>query len=366
MGGRIRSIKPELPQSASLGRVTREARLLFVQLFTVCDDDGRGKASSRLLASTLYPYDDGEEGREVTKPSDIERWLLELMRERCIVLYDVGDNRYFKIIKWLEHQKIDKPSKPKFPGPDDPSATLFDDASRALAKPREETPRKGEDKDKDREGDGVLLPRATPALETSGAAAPASPAQPLRVVSRETDKPSGNSVTGNPTAAADPLAPVIQRLSDKVVELFAWDRERARVNGYIGDFALLREWLTTQKLTEQEILSAFADIAARKGTLEGSPWGYLTKVVPNVIERLRTAARQSGGASRLADDGDYVPLTRRNGHTDAEWRAKLRLWQRDSRRWNERNDGYPPDDERTRVPKDLLEEFGIVGPVAAA
>jgi hypothetical protein len=55
--GRIRTIKPEFPQSESVGRLSRDARLLFIQLWTVCDDSGRARGSSRMLASLLYPYD---------------------------------------------------------------------------------------------------------------------------------------------------------------------------------------------------------------------------------------------------------------------------------------------------------------------
>ena len=47
---RIRTIKPEFPQSESMGRVSRDARLLFVQLWCICDDHGRTRAASRMLA----------------------------------------------------------------------------------------------------------------------------------------------------------------------------------------------------------------------------------------------------------------------------------------------------------------------------
>jgi hypothetical protein len=48
--GRIRTIKPEFPQSESMDRVSREARLLFVLLWTVADDAGRLRTAPRLLA----------------------------------------------------------------------------------------------------------------------------------------------------------------------------------------------------------------------------------------------------------------------------------------------------------------------------
>lgn len=111
---RIRTIKPELPQSESLGRVSREARLLFIMLFTICDDAGRTRAASRLLASLLYPYDDDA-------PSMIPAWLDELERERCINRYEVDGAHYLEIPKWLEHQKIDRPSASKLPAPREPS-----------------------------------------------------------------------------------------------------------------------------------------------------------------------------------------------------------------------------------------------------
>lgn len=115
--GRIRTIKPEFPQSETIGRLSRDARLLFVQLWTFVDDSGRARASSRLLASALYPYDDDA-------PKLMDRWLAELEREGCIRRYTVEGNRYLDIPNWLKHQKIDRPSASRFPA--------FDEGSRAL------------------------------------------------------------------------------------------------------------------------------------------------------------------------------------------------------------------------------------------
>jgi hypothetical protein len=56
--GRIRTIKPEFPQSESLARVSRDARLCFVALWTICDDAGRARGNGRMLASLLFPYDE--------------------------------------------------------------------------------------------------------------------------------------------------------------------------------------------------------------------------------------------------------------------------------------------------------------------
>lgn len=109
---RIRSIKPEFWESESLGRVSREARLLFIGLFSCCDDLGRARASSRLLASRLYPYDDDAFKK-------LPGWIAELEKQGCIRLYQVEGEAYLDIPKWRNHQKIDKPSSSKLPSFDD-------------------------------------------------------------------------------------------------------------------------------------------------------------------------------------------------------------------------------------------------------
>src|SRR5690348_10531613 len=115
MAARIRTIKPEIPQSESFGRLSRDARLCFVLLWTICDDAGRARASSRLLASLLFPYDDGEDGHQRTTAADVERWLIELEGEDSIRRYQVDGDQYIQVTNWLKHQKIDKPTASRLP-----------------------------------------------------------------------------------------------------------------------------------------------------------------------------------------------------------------------------------------------------------
>jgi len=105
---RIRTIKPEFQNSESMGRVSRDARLLFIELWTFADDLGRARAASRMLASVLFPYDDDA-------PDLIEGWLTELERENCIRRYEVEGTTYLEIVNWQQHQKIDHPSQSKLP-----------------------------------------------------------------------------------------------------------------------------------------------------------------------------------------------------------------------------------------------------------
>jgi hypothetical protein len=122
--GRIRTIKPEFPQSESMGRVSRESRLLFLLLFTVADDSGRLRGNSRMLASLLFPYDE-DAGRL------IDGWMGELEREGCIRRYKHNGDNYLEVNNWLKHQKIDKPTPSKLPAFDE-SSRVFEESSRIL------------------------------------------------------------------------------------------------------------------------------------------------------------------------------------------------------------------------------------------
>lgn len=115
--GRIRTIKPEFPQSETIGQLSREARLLFVQIWTIADDAGRARAAPRMLSGLLYPYD-----------GDIadllEGWLAELETFGCIRRYTSTGGSYLDIPGWLTHQKIDRPSKSRLPGFVEPSTNI--------------------------------------------------------------------------------------------------------------------------------------------------------------------------------------------------------------------------------------------------
>jgi len=131
---RIRTIKPEFPQSESMGRVSRDARLCFIQLWTLADDEGRLRGNSLMLASLLFPYDDDA-------PSLIDGWLAELEEQASIRRYQIDGTNYVQVIEWTKHQKIDKPSPSKIPPiPADfesTAKTSFDGSSIILSKARE-------------------------------------------------------------------------------------------------------------------------------------------------------------------------------------------------------------------------------------
>lgn len=94
---RTRTIKPGFFRSESLKDCSVEARLTFAGLWTEADDEGRGDATPRLLATALWPWDD---------PTDdmVRGWLHELADTGHIVLYQHRNKRLYQIINWSDHQ----------------------------------------------------------------------------------------------------------------------------------------------------------------------------------------------------------------------------------------------------------------------
>lgn len=172
---RIRTIKPEFPQSESMGRVSRDARLLFVMLWTISDDLGRARAASRMLASLLFPYDEDA-------PKLLSQWLAELAREHCIKLYSVDGNSYLQIEKWTTHQKIDKPSASKLPAP---PITSSRERSRIKTKTLEASPPSRE------ASSGDLVPRTKdlgPSISADKSASTPKPKKSLNGSTRDFDE----------------------------------------------------------------------------------------------------------------------------------------------------------------------------------
>ena len=140
---RIRTVKPEFWSSESVGRLTRDARLLFIAIWNLADDSGRLRGALPYLAGAAFPYD--EDARDL-----IGDWLDQLIGAGCVRRYVGPDgNVYLDVPKWKLHQRIDKPSISKIPEFPEPSRS----PPGALLEPsRMEGEGEGEGKGGEREG----------------------------------------------------------------------------------------------------------------------------------------------------------------------------------------------------------------------
>lgn len=107
---RIRTIKPEMWADEKIGDLSHGARLLFVGLITMADDEGRLRALSSAILGHVFPYD------EVT-PAKLKRWVGELSGAGLIVTYKVDEKPYIAFRHWRRHQKINRPTESVLPAP---------------------------------------------------------------------------------------------------------------------------------------------------------------------------------------------------------------------------------------------------------
>jgi len=91
-----------------MSRIPRDARFLFVLLWTIADDEGRLLAEPSELADLLFAPDQDA-------PMFMAHWLDELERERCIERYEVEGKACLRIVKWRDYQKIDHPTESLLP-----------------------------------------------------------------------------------------------------------------------------------------------------------------------------------------------------------------------------------------------------------
>lgn len=100
--------------SGQVAKLTRDARLLYIGLITLGDDDGRLKGSPALLRSQVYPYDDD------VKVADVEKWLSEIESQGLVSSYEVDGQRYYFHPKWETYQHIreDRRKDSNIPAPE--------------------------------------------------------------------------------------------------------------------------------------------------------------------------------------------------------------------------------------------------------
>ena len=108
---RIRTIKPEFWRSEDIAALSIEDRLLFIGLWSYVEDNGVGRDEPQLIQCDLYPLDTFTEASLRTHGG-----LMRLSQQGLITRFEGPDGRrYLQINSWDKHQKINRPSKPRFP-----------------------------------------------------------------------------------------------------------------------------------------------------------------------------------------------------------------------------------------------------------
>lgn len=125
---RKRMIDPNIWQSEDFSKLSTLGKLVFIGLFSLADDEGRGRCNPVYLKSTLFPYEEG------IRSADIDKTLSEISSNMSVIFYTYDGSSYYSLLSWNTFQKIDRPSESKIPEYDENTmGRLFDEHS---TKPR--------------------------------------------------------------------------------------------------------------------------------------------------------------------------------------------------------------------------------------
>ncbi len=147
---RKRMIDPNIWQSEDFSKLSTLGKLVFIGLFSLADDEGRGRCNPVYLKSTLFPYEEG------IRSADIDKTLSEISSNMSVNFYSCNGSSYYSLYNWNTWQKIDRPSQSKIPEYDEKTMQiLFGDNSTNIR--RTNSPNKKEDNIKEKENKRIRI-----------------------------------------------------------------------------------------------------------------------------------------------------------------------------------------------------------------
>lgn len=106
-------------QSESIDKLSPEAEIFFTRLIMKADDFGCYYGNPKLLNSALYPLKDYDR-------SEVCKWRDECANAKIIILYEVDQKQYIKIVDFGQRLRL---MKSKFPQPEDGSQSVVSQPS---------------------------------------------------------------------------------------------------------------------------------------------------------------------------------------------------------------------------------------------
>ena len=100
---RIRTIKPKFWNDVKIGKLSRDARLIYVGMWNFADDNGTIIGDHTWLKSNILPFDE-------LKPGEFKKWIDELIKTKRIIQIDEQGETFFHIPSFRNHQVINRPN----------------------------------------------------------------------------------------------------------------------------------------------------------------------------------------------------------------------------------------------------------------
>ena len=109
---RRRMIHPDIWSSEDFSSLSMLSKLVFIGMFSLADDEGKGRANPAYLKSAIFPYDDK------MRVADIDKTLSEIGSKMSVTLYVHNEKDYYRLESWEKWQRVEKPQPSKIPNPE--------------------------------------------------------------------------------------------------------------------------------------------------------------------------------------------------------------------------------------------------------
>lgn len=100
---RNRMIKPKFWDDAKIGKISRDARLVYIGMWNFCDDLGVIRADSVWIKSKIFPFDQ-------MQIQQFDKICHEILKNGFISLFSYRDEKFYYLPKFSLHQTINKPN----------------------------------------------------------------------------------------------------------------------------------------------------------------------------------------------------------------------------------------------------------------
>lgn len=134
--GQKRMIHIKIWQNESFATMNPLARLLYIGLVVLADDDGRLKGNSTLLKSQIFPFD-----AEMTL-DDFKKLLKEVLKSKLIEIYRINGEYFMSHPNWKRYQYIRADLYKPSIFPENPLQICNEDVTEKGTKKRKEKKRK--------------------------------------------------------------------------------------------------------------------------------------------------------------------------------------------------------------------------------
>lgn len=164
---RQRMIQPGIWTDEGFVELSRDARLLWIGLCSLADDEGRGPAGIKTLKAGIFPSDNLSNG-------EMEAMKAEVAAQMNVEFYAVGHREYYQLTRWQDHQSIQKPRPSTHPAPSPPDSDTvvvpYEYSNHTVAlSPKEEKKEKKEEREDARVIETVQTKEKPPHFEWTNA-----------------------------------------------------------------------------------------------------------------------------------------------------------------------------------------------------